>query len=157
MYLTFEPRFGCFSSLGRIGDRQLISLQKFGCVQHGIVQHEVLHALGFYHEHTPQRPRPAHPHPLGQHQRLVEAAHLGPCGLVDYMSNFKKMDTNNLGTPYDYQSVMHYGRTAFSSEYGKFSMTPIPDTSAPIGQRVRLSPIDVERVNKLYQCGAAGQ
>ncbi|KAG7252664.1 hypothetical protein CRUP_026287, partial [Coryphaenoides rupestris] len=42
----------CFSSLGRIGDRQLISLQKFGCVQHGIVQHEVLHALGFYHEHT---------------------------------------------------------------------------------------------------------
>lgn len=42
----------CFSSLGRIGERQLISLQKWGCVQHGIVQHEVMHALGFFHEHT---------------------------------------------------------------------------------------------------------
>ena len=38
--------------MGRVGDKQVVSLQKFGCVQHGIIQHEVLHALGFYHEHT---------------------------------------------------------------------------------------------------------
>ncbi|CAL8238012.1 unnamed protein product [Boreogadus saida] len=28
--------------------------------------------------------------------------------------NFKKQNTNNLNTPYDYTSIMHYGRTAFS-------------------------------------------
>lgn len=42
----------CFSAMGRAGDRQLVSLQKFGCIRHGIIQHELLHALGFYHEHT---------------------------------------------------------------------------------------------------------
>lgn len=38
--------------MGRSGDKQLVSLQKFGCIRHGIIQHELLHALGFYHEHT---------------------------------------------------------------------------------------------------------
>lgn len=38
--------------MGRIGDKQVVSLQRFGCVRHGIIQHEVLHALGFLHEHT---------------------------------------------------------------------------------------------------------
>merc|ERR1712035_215791 len=51
-YLSIEPRYGCFSMLGRIGDKQVLSLQKFGCVRRGIIQHGVLHALGFYHEHT---------------------------------------------------------------------------------------------------------
>lgn len=28
----------------------------------------------------------------------------------DFTLNFKKQDTNNLNTPYDYSSIMHYGR-----------------------------------------------
>lgn len=28
----------------------------------------------------------------------------------DFTFNFKKQDTNNLNTPYDYSSIMHYGR-----------------------------------------------
>lgn len=31
----------------------------------------------------------------------------GPLGL-EY--NFRRINTENLGTPYDYSSVMHYGR-----------------------------------------------
>lgn len=42
----------CASLLGRIGDKQVLSLQRYGCVRKGIIQHELLHALGFYHEHT---------------------------------------------------------------------------------------------------------
>lgn len=42
----------CSSLLGYVGDKQVLSLQRFGCVQRGIIQHELLHALGFYHEHT---------------------------------------------------------------------------------------------------------
>uniref|UniRef100_A0A8C0YE07 Metalloendopeptidase n=1 Tax=Cyprinus carpio carpio TaxID=630221 RepID=A0A8C0YE07_CYPCA len=42
----------CFSSLGRTGGKQVVSLYRQGCVYHGIAQHELLHALGFYHEQT---------------------------------------------------------------------------------------------------------
>ena len=46
------PAISCASLLGHLGDKQVVSLQRFGCVRHGIIQHELLHALGFYHEHT---------------------------------------------------------------------------------------------------------
>ncbi|KAG7271774.1 hypothetical protein CRUP_032677 [Coryphaenoides rupestris] len=38
------------SEVGRLGRRQVISLQKGGCVYTNVIQHEVLHALGFHHE-----------------------------------------------------------------------------------------------------------
>lgn len=42
----------CWSYLGRQGGRQPVSLKQNGCVYTGTVQHEVLHALGFHHEHV---------------------------------------------------------------------------------------------------------
>nr|BBB36258.1 low choriolytic enzyme [Dicentrarchus labrax] len=137
-YLSIEPRFGCSSLLGRTGDKQVVSLQRFGCIQQGIIQHELLHALGFYHEHTRSD--------RDQHIRINWE------NVNEYfIYNFKKMDTDNLNTPYDYSSIMHYGRTAF----GKFrseTIIPIPDPSAPIGQRDSLSDIDIVRINRLYKC-----
>ncbi|CAG5928219.1 unnamed protein product [Menidia menidia] len=138
VYLSIEPKYGCFSLLGRIGDKQVLSLQKFGCIANGVVQHELLHALGFFHEHTRSD--------RDQYVRInwdnIKS---------DYLQNFKKMDTNNLGTPYDYSSVMQYGRTAFGISR-KETITPIPDPSAPIGQRTGLSAIDIIRINRLYNC-----
>ncbi|KAJ3606344.1 hypothetical protein NHX12_025865 [Muraenolepis orangiensis] len=116
-------------------------IRKQGCVQHGIIQHEVLHALGFYHEHT-RSDRDQH---ILIHKDNIKN---------HYMSNFRKMDTNNLGTPYDYTSVMHYGSTAFSTVYRQKTMTPIPDASVPIGQRDGLSQIDILRINRLYKCSS---
>lgn len=40
----------CYSYLGRQSGQQVVSLQRFGCVYHSTVQHELLHALGFHHE-----------------------------------------------------------------------------------------------------------
>uniref|UniRef100_A0A4W6F5C4 Metalloendopeptidase n=1 Tax=Lates calcarifer TaxID=8187 RepID=A0A4W6F5C4_LATCA len=95
---------------------------------------ELLHALGFYHEHTRQ---------------LIYF-------LVYFAYNFDKKDTDNLNTPYDYSSVMHYGKTAFGIN-GLETITPIPDPSAPIGQRNGLSDIDILRINRLYQSGGISQ
>ncbi|XP_041661128.1 low choriolytic enzyme-like isoform X3 [Cheilinus undulatus] len=138
VYLSIEPRYGCFSLLGRVGDKQVLSLQRFGCVRHGIIQHELLHALGFYHEHT-----------RSDRDQYVK---INWENLHDYyVYNFQKKDSNNLNTPYDYSSVMHYGRTAFG-KYGAETITPIPDASVLIGQREGLSKIDILRINRLYQC-----
>ncbi|GLD59681.1 low choriolytic enzyme-like protein [Lates japonicus] len=137
-YLNIEPRFGCASLLGYVGDKQGLSLQRFGCVQKGIIQHELLHALGFYHEHT-----------RSDRDQYVK---INWENIHEYFAyNFHKKDTNNLNTPYDYSSVMHYGKTAFGIN-GLETITPIPDPSAPIGQRNGLSDIDVLRINRLYQC-----
>ncbi|KAM4633439.1 low choriolytic enzyme-like [Polymixia lowei] len=138
-YVRFEPRFGCFSSLGSLGVRQVISLQRFGCVSFGIIQHELLHTLGFYHEHTRSD--------RDQYVKINWDAIK-----KYYVSNFQKKDTNNLNTPYDYTSVMHYGRNAFSKDYTSDTITPIPDPSVRIGQRKSMSDIDILRVNRLYKC-----
>ncbi|XP_070782322.1 low choriolytic enzyme-like isoform X2 [Enoplosus armatus] len=137
VYLSIEPRSGCSSLLGRIGDRQVVSLQRFGCIQHGIIQHELLHALGFYHEHNRSD--------RDQHVKINWE------NVIEYfVYNFRKQDTNNLNTPYDYSSIMQYGRTAFG-KYGAETITPI-DPSASIGQRDGLSNIDILRINTLYKC-----
>ncbi|XP_047429739.1 low choriolytic enzyme-like [Mugil cephalus] len=137
-YLSIEPRSGCSSLMGRLGDKQVVSLQRYGCISHGVIQHELLHALGFYHEHTR--------YDRDQYIRInwenIDAYH---------MHNFKMKDSDFLNTPYDYSSIMHYGRTAF----GKFrseTITPIPDPSVNIGQRDSLSDIDILRINRLYKC-----
>lgn len=48
--LSFSPR--CWSFVGMIKGRQPISLNKYGCLYTSVVQHEILHALGFHHEHS---------------------------------------------------------------------------------------------------------
>ncbi|XP_061560217.1 low choriolytic enzyme-like [Phycodurus eques] len=137
-YLSFEPKFGCFSMLGRTGEKQLVSLQRFGCVQHGIIQHEVLHAMGFYHEHT-----------RSDRDRYIR---INWENIQDYNKyNFEKHDTDNLNIPYDYSSILHYGRTAFGVRQA-VTLTPIPDSSVEIGQREDLSDMDILRINRLYKC-----
>uniref|UniRef100_A0A8C2D2M3 Metalloendopeptidase n=1 Tax=Cyprinus carpio TaxID=7962 RepID=A0A8C2D2M3_CYPCA len=129
----------CFSSLGRTGGKQVVSLNRQGCVYHGIAQHELNHALGFYHEQTRSD--------RDQYVR-INWKNISP----DMAYNFQKQNTNNQNTPYDYGSVMHYGKTAFSIQPGLETITPIPDETVEIGQRQGMSNIDILRINKLYGC-----
>ncbi|XP_051959957.1 hatching enzyme 1.2-like [Xyrauchen texanus] len=139
-YLSIENLVGCWSSVGRTGGKQQVSLSVSGCVNHGIIEHELLHSLGFYHEHT-RSDRDQYVRINWENIPQASA------------NNFEKKDTNNLNTPYDYTSIMHYGRTAFAIQYGKESISPIPDSSVKIGQRVEMSTIDIQKINKLYECG----
>ncbi|KAI4896032.1 hypothetical protein NFI96_006153 [Prochilodus magdalenae] len=109
-----------------------------GCVYRAFVQHELNHALGFYHEQT-----------RSDRDRYVRINWENISPTMQY--NFNRENTNNLNTPYDYSSVMHYGKTAFSIN-GLDTITPIPDASVQIGQRVDLSANDILRINTLYKC-----
>ena len=73
----------------------------------------------------------------------------------DKADNFEKLrswEVNTLGIRYDYGSVMHYSKTAFSRN-GNPTILPIRDTVAEIGQRHGFSHLDINKVNKLYRCG----
>nr|BAM93574.1 hatching enzyme [Culaea inconstans] len=137
-YLSIEPRAGCYSSVGRTGNMQVVSLQRFGCVLKGLVEHELLHALGFYHEHT-----------RNDRDNYVTIQWDNISSGMEY--NFVKQESDNLNTPYDYTSVMHYGKTAFANP-GTESIIPIPDSTVPIGQRLAMSDIDILRIKRLYEC-----
>uniref|UniRef100_A0A8B9UP29 Metalloendopeptidase n=1 Tax=Anas zonorhyncha TaxID=75864 RepID=A0A8B9UP29_9AVES len=134
---------GCFSSVGRVGGPQLLSLAP-PCLQggKGVALHELLHAVGFGHEHS----RP-------DRDAFISIAwsHVLP----GFEGNFMKSRSANTLVGYDYSSVLHYGRYAFSRG-AEPTITPLRDPRAVLGQRRGLSASDVARVNRLYGCPQGG-
>ncbi|XP_054615388.1 high choriolytic enzyme 1-like [Dunckerocampus dactyliophorus] len=137
-YISVESKGGCFSDLGRQGGGQVLSINRQGCLYHAVIQHEINHALGFQHEQT-RSDRDSYVR--------INWENIDP----QMAFNFYKQDTNNLNTPYDYSSVMHYEKTAFSIN-GKDTITPIPKSNVRIGQRHGMSNWDIMRINLLYGC-----
>ncbi|XP_051812311.1 low choriolytic enzyme-like isoform X1 [Acanthochromis polyacanthus] len=137
-FVDIRSLSGCFSFVGRIGGEQRLSLQRGSCISRKIIQHELLHALGFHHEQTRSD---RDQHVRIQLENVIERQE----------HNFDKVNTNNLRTPYDYNSVMHYGRTAFSKN-GRATIVPIPNENVSIGRATTMSANDILRVNRLYRC-----
>lgn len=68
--------------------------------------------------------------------------------------NFKKYrhpEIDNLGTQYDYQSIMHYGRLSFTTN-NKPTIQAIGNKDMELGQRDGLSDVDIIKLNALYDC-----
>ncbi|KAF3858120.1 hypothetical protein F7725_011321 [Dissostichus mawsoni] len=120
------------------GPLSAVVVESSGCLYHHTVQHELLHALGFNHEQT-RSDRDNHIRVLLQN-------------VVSGMEhNFNRISTLNQGTPYDYNSVMQYFRTAFSKN-GQPTMVPIPNANVSFGNAKEMSRNDKARLNTLYQC-----
>ncbi|XP_034385674.1 high choriolytic enzyme 2-like [Cyclopterus lumpus] len=137
-FIHFYSGSGCWSSMGRQSRGQAVSLRKNGCVSTGTVQHEVLHALGFNHEQV-RSDRDNYVSILFQNIRRGRER------------QFQKKATNNLGTPYDFNSVMHYGNFAFSKNR-RPTIISKANPNLRIGGAKYMSQNDVSRVNRLYQC-----
>ncbi|XP_053178954.1 low choriolytic enzyme-like [Scomber japonicus] len=140
-FLDIRSDEGCYSYLGRQGGKQTVSLDISGCIYRNTIQHELLHALGFEHEQS-RSDRDEHIKIIWENIEDGEE------------DQFEKVKTRNLGTPYDYNSVMQYESDYFSKN-GKPTMIPIPDPNVPIGKATKMSPNDILRVNRLYRCNQA--
>ncbi|TNM90642.1 hypothetical protein fugu_002931 [Takifugu bimaculatus] len=131
--------FLLFLSLTAIppGGRQYISLQRPGCVRSGVVHHEILHALGFHHEQS-----------RSDRDRFVTInyANIQP----GRQRNFRKVQTNNLGTSYNYRSVMHYRKTSFSRN-GLPTIVAKGNPNQILGSSF-ITYSDIIRVRRLYGC-----
>ncbi|KAM9764609.1 hatching enzyme 1.2-like [Menidia menidia] len=137
-YISIFSGSGCWSYLGRLNGAQKLSLRRNGCLHQSIVQHELLHALGFNHEQV-----------RSDRDRYVRI-------LWDNIQpgrehNFKKKKTNNLQTPYDFGSVMEYSNKAFSKN-NKPTIVSKANPNLKFGYARRMSQNDILRVNRLYGC-----
>ncbi|GCC35821.1 hypothetical protein chiPu_0014309 [Chiloscyllium punctatum] len=141
-YVNVQPGPACYSSVGFGRNGRILSLKNPECIHFGVISHEFLHAIGFQHEQS-------------RSDRDLYIQIIWENISDDLKYNFNKLDTNNLGTKYDYGSVMQYGRTAFSKN-GRPTMVPIPDSDIELGQMRGLSTVDVYKVNKLYKCKVCG-
>lgn len=129
---------GCASYVGRIGGGQEIEVS--GCGR-GSIAHEILHAVGFYHEQS-----------RGDRDQFVTINwdDIDP----NHRSNFEKRDAQgqDIGA-YDYGSLMHYSARAFSLS-GRPTIVP-RNPSQSIGQRDGLSALDRAAIAFVYGNGNA--
>uniref|UniRef100_A0A671LGU1 Metalloendopeptidase n=1 Tax=Sinocyclocheilus anshuiensis TaxID=1608454 RepID=A0A671LGU1_9TELE len=133
---------GCYSKVGnRQMGKQELSIGA-NCDSLGTVEHEFLHALGFWHEQS-------------RSDRDDYVTIMWDQIQEDDKHNFNSYDetvSSSLGVPYDYGSVMHYSKTSFSKGSKPTIVTKIPEFLDVIGQRMEFSDSDLLKLNRLYNC-----
>uniref|UniRef100_A0A8C6J991 Uncharacterized protein n=1 Tax=Melopsittacus undulatus TaxID=13146 RepID=A0A8C6J991_MELUD len=144
-YIHVIKESGCWSSVGNLQ----MGLQELsigdGCDRIATIQHEFLHALGFWHEQS-------------RSDRDDYVSIIWERVLSGHKHNFNKYDdkrSDSLNVPYDYTSVMHYSKNAFRNGTEPTIVTNIPDFMDVIGQRMDFSDYDLQKLNKLYNCSSS--
>ena len=106
--IQFTNGSGCSSYVGRQGrGKQAVTLGR-GCYTVGIILHELLHALGIWHEQS----RPDRDNYICVITENIQER---------YRFAFQKRNSYQIdyhGEGYDYSSIMHYGLSAFKKSPG---------------------------------------
>ncbi|GFV29683.1 astacin-like metalloprotease toxin 1 [Trichonephila clavipes] len=139
--VTFPNVVGCYSHWGRIGNEQLLSLGP-GCEPFGTIVHELLHAIGFEHEHN--------------RSDRDDYLTINWSNIVNqWYYAFKKLrpEENRLLSSFDFNSIMLYGSNSFVKTWGQFSMTSKDGKQLPeVYDKKAMSASDAHRIRSLYNC-----
>ncbi|XP_071541033.1 hatching enzyme 1.2-like [Panulirus ornatus] len=141
-HISFVPSSLCSSHIGRQGGRQVVRLAE-PCLTPGVVAHELMHALGFWHEQS-RADRDDY--------ITIVWSNIFP----EKKQNFARrssLSSQTFGAPYDYGSVMHYSWNHFAKDPASPTII-VKRPGVTIGQRKGLSPTDIFKINALYDCGS---
>ncbi|XP_056248434.1 meprin A subunit beta-like isoform X1 [Seriola aureovittata] len=144
-YISIFKGGGCFSSVGnrRVG-KQRLSIGR-NCDRIATIEHEFLHALGFWHEQS-RADRDDYVNIMWD--RISD-------GKEHNFNTYNDTTSSSLGVPYDYGSMMHYSKNAFRNGTEPTIVTKISAFSDVIGQRMEFSDSDLLKLHRLYNCSQA--
>jgi len=134
---------GCYSDVGRQTSKyNVVNLQYNGCIYSGIAAHELIHAIGYFHEQS----RPDRDSYVYINSGNIQSGRA---------YNFDKYSTAQVSTyniPYDYDSIMHYSAYAFAINTATPTLQPYDSSIAlsRLGQRNGLSSYDAQKITAMY-------
>merc|ERR1712061_202345 len=139
-YAFIKKGSDCSSSVGKRGGRQNITLGT-GCHSQRTVIHEIVHALGYYHEQS----RPDRDDYIKINLDNVKE---------NKTHNFiKHGDTLTYDIPHDGKSIMHYQSRSFSKNGDPTITSKIPDVrTSQLGASNELTNMDIQKLRKMYKC-----
>ncbi|CAG5124242.1 unnamed protein product [Candidula unifasciata] len=143
-YIDVYPGTGCHSTVGMADKgRQTVSLGQ-GCDAKGIMMHELIHSIGFWHEQS-RSDRNSYV--------TINLTNVEADNHHDY-TILSTTTSNNQNVAYDFGSIMHYGPYEFSIDRSIPTVTPKSGLahSLKMGQRLALSKSDVLKIQRLYGC-----
>lgn len=134
---------GCWSYVGRIPlefQPQQLNIGN-GCLFTDTVEHEMMHALGFFHEHA----RPDRDDHVTIHWDNIDPE--------KYINFNKATEIDSRGSPYDYESIMHYTSSAFAIN-NQLPTISIKDTelNVVLGSASTMTDLDQQQLRLLYRC-----
>lgn len=143
-YIEFGNSNGCSSRVGKRyaeAGRQTISIGD-GCNHVGTITHELLHALGFFHEQA-----------RGDRNQFIEIKWENILnGFSDQFDKYTYKTIEMIGKDYDFRSIMHYDRKAFTKN-GLDTIERIDQSNVEFGMPDQsMSPLDIVELNTLYDC-----
>ena len=163
-YVTFDNSGSCSSRIGvaffPFPVSQSIQLGRCAHLA-GHVKHEMMHTIGFYHEHSrSDRDKFVEV----KHREIISANNFHTFQIkwsnipLAYQAQFSTYRwTTGYGETYDYDSIMHYSSRAFIKDYGNKEMRSIVPRQGDVdpdnlGFKPELSPIDKIKIRKMYKC-----
>lgn len=135
------------------GGQQVVAINSSSWDTPYVIAHELLHALGFYHEQS---------RPDRDQYVTIEWDNVEDDASSRYQ--FRLADgSDTLDTPYDYTSIMHYGPCSFtkctscsSSNASCRTITTLnPAFQSIIGNRSKFGLYDIEDLRRVYGDGVA--
>jgi hypothetical protein len=139
------PGSGCWSYVGRLGGRQVLNLQapqpgQGHCVWSGTVAHELIHAIGYYHEQS---------RPDRDDFVTINWGNI-PSDVAYNFDKFNYGEVDTFNVPYDYSSIMHYDAYAFAIDTRTPTIIP-RQSGVRLGNDV-LTDYDARKINNMYRC-----
>lgn len=127
----------CYSHIGRVGGKQRLSLGA-GCTNSpATIQHEFMHALGFFHEQS-------------RHDRDNYIWIDFNNTQTDFCNNYMKCQDCNTTTVYNVKSIMHYPSYGFGCNGVPTIFTRGDNQQIPYNHDIQDT--DVQNVKWLYNC-----